>query len=922
MCGIIYGISFSISILLLFLLHKVRNTKIARPMFIGAVLVSFWLLMETLTCYPRINEIAIIFQKVKFISIIFIPPLYLLFADEYSNNRYKILRYKLIFFLIPIASFLSLLTNWIPYKFFSNTNLVYMDGIPVFSFDFKIGFLINLLYSYGIILFVCLIFLVQAIKSPKLYRRQSLFIFLGSILTFAINIAVISLRFGPTFFDTTCVFELITLIILYWGLFRLPKAAVVPIARDLLVENIEDFVIITDTHGIIIDVNPAAKKFILSYLKEDNRKSICENMNLLGVNLGDLIETIPDFNQLNKSDKSEEIMTFNYQSAVHYYRLYQTSLIDTGQLLIGRLFMMQDITQMQEFTYNLQKLNEKLAVSVINDSLAKMNESKQAELIKKNLNVLQSSRQGQMHFNYLEVLSDISVQIEKIIKDKHQAMVINQMKSQFVANVSHEIRTPLNAMMGFLQLLLQTELSAEQQDYISKLRNASQNLLHIINDILDFSKIEKGKIDIEAIPFNLKKTLKDSVSLFESLAEQKGIFLKLLIDEEVPDSVIGDPIRINQVINNILSNAVKFTNQGSIEIMLRLQDQDDISSSILLTISDTGIGMSTETISRLFQPFMQADSSTTKKYGGSGLGLAITHNLVKMMNGTIDVTSREGKGSQFRIKLVLQKSDIDSLCDQNENNRIPEHDFLIPGKQLNVLVVEDNNLNLMFLITALEKLHMVCDTASNGELAVKKAAENCYDLILMDCQLPVMDGYTASEKIRNLTTPNGRVPIIALTANATPEDKSRCLQAGMNDYLAKPINLNDLCQKIVKAADPVSESHLNAARYDRAVDSLIREMHFTAREARRIINEFYLMIPDYLQNMELAYRKQDRIEIATLAHQLKGITCNLRLRELQTASTRLETAAKEEAAEINQDYDKLMIILLEYFNEKKEYFDD
>ncbi|MBK8783792.1 MAG: EAL domain-containing protein [Anaerolineales bacterium] len=369
--SIIFLVSFLISIVLIVLLYRVRNVHITRRLIIGAILVSFWLLMEALCYYVKNIELVIFFQRAKFFSIIFIPPLYVLTAYEYAYKKEKFPQYALIIFVVPLLSLLALITNDFPYSFASNIQRVYLDGRPIFTFTPGISYWIHTYYSYSNILLVCVILLLYAIRSPKLYRRQSTFIFAGSIISFSINVVAISL--GSTFFDMTSISILTTLVVFYWGIFRLPNAVIKPFARDLVIENIKDIVVILDSSDRIIDINPAAMQFIRTFGKPDRDQATLQEMDFDGIKMIEAMKIFPGFrtlaSTLNPNDSS--ILTLDSDGKIFYFRVDSSPIVDTDGSQIGRLFMLHDITKMQEYMNNLKYLNEELVISdrIINDAL-------------------------------------------------------------------------------------------------------------------------------------------------------------------------------------------------------------------------------------------------------------------------------------------------------------------------------------------------------------------------------------------------------------------------------------------------------------------------------------------------------------------------------------------------------------------------
>jgi len=389
-----------------------------------------------------------------------------------------------------------------------------------------------------------------------------------------------------------------------------------------------------------------------------------------------------------------------------------------------------------------------------------------------------------------QALKSANLQIREAL---HSAENANQSKSVFLANMSHEIRTPMSGILGAAELMLDKAIDEEQKQYIDIIHSSSHSLLNIINDILDLSKIESGNFELEQINFDLHQLCNDVYQLFSSAAKQKGIQVLYFYGSGLPQFWIGDPNRIRQILNNLFSNALKFTHQGRIDIRVQGEKVSNSSFNLTIQIKDSGIGIATKKVEQIFSAFQQADTSTSRKYGGTGLGLTISQHLANAMKGEVQVESELGLGSTFSLNIPLKPGTVEVVAKPTSQER---------NYHANVLLAEDNKVNAKIASKILEKLGIKSTLVENGELALHQAVNNDFDLILMDINMPVMDGITAAEKIRELSFPKNQVPILALTANAMMEDKERCLKAGMNGFISKPINFSRLIEELDKVLNP------------------------------------------------------------------------------------------------------------------------
>jgi signal transduction histidine kinase/HPt (histidine-containing phosphotransfer) domain-containing protein/DNA-binding NarL/FixJ family response regulator len=506
------------------------------------------------------------------------------------------------------------------------------------------------------------------------------------------------------------------------------------------------------------------------------------------------------------------------------------------------------------------------------------------------------------------------VDITHLKEMQEQAEAANRAKSEFLANMSHEIRTPMNAVLGMMQLALDTADPTERREFIRKAHQSSLTLLGIINDILDFSKIEAGKLTLERIGFDPRHLLGDLADTFSSAVDEKRIRLQIDPLPDLPIAFWGDPLRLRQVLQNLLGNAIKFTEQGTVQVAVVLVSRQDADYRLRFEVSDSGIGIDAEQQARLFQSFSQADNSTTRRFGGTGLGLAISKHLVGMMGGIIGVESEPGIGSRFWFELTLQVAPSESLPIPTQVRTPTENlDQKLAGRS--ILLVEDNRLNQEVALQFLRRAGVLATVADNGVAALDALRAQRFDLVLMDCQMPVMDGYEATRQIR--LDPRYRdLPILAMTANALVGDRERSLEAGMNDHLTKPINANALYQSLakwllvaqVKSNLPESLSseclspaplpaHLASAMPTES-NSLPRLDIATAIDNMAGMADLYaeaggIFLTDSVaqtESLEQALASNDMVTARRAAHTIKGMAASLGAERLRQQAYELEHA--------------------------------
>lgn len=393
-----------------------------------------------------------------------------------------------------------------------------------------------------------------------------------------------------------------------------------------------------------------------------------------------------------------------------------------------------------------------------------------------------------------QLLKYLEKKNEELILERNKAEEATRSKSLFLANMSHEIRSPMNGVLGLSKLLLQSDLNDEQKDMLEVMSNSGENLIQIINDILDYSKIEAGQIELENIDFNLKKVTDTIFHLLNFKAVEKGIEFKIEIDDMVPENLIGDSFRLNQILMNLANNAIKFTQEGSVTISIKCLEKKNEQVTLFFAIKDTGIGISADAQTKLFREFTQSNSTISREFGGTGLGLAISKNLTNLMGGKISLQSQLGVGSDFMVELNFDYKEKQATMIDEQNTNIPS--------EISILVAEDNPINQKVVTMTLKIMGLKCEIAKNGLEAFEMYKEKRHQIILMDMQMPVLDGISATEKIRgfeNLETIDDPAFIVALTANAFIEDKQRCIEAGMNDFISKPFK-EEALRKVLNQA--------------------------------------------------------------------------------------------------------------------------
>lgn len=482
--------------------------------------------------------------------------------------------------------------------------------------------------------------------------------------------------------------------------------------------------------------------------------------------------------------------------------------------------------------------------------------------------------------------------IQALNESERRMKNLAHMQEQFLANMSHEIRTPMNAILGFTNILKRTELNPLQREYIQNIHSAGENLLALVNDILDLSKLEAGMMHLEETLFSLRSMVSSVGAMFIEKMKEKELNFDVHVDKDVPDILSGDAVRLTQILVNLVSNAAKFTDMGNIDVHVQLLSQTEHTVRLRLCVRDTGIGIAREKQATVFERFHQAELETTRRFGGTGLGLSIVKQLVEMQGGTIRLKSELNKGSEFIVELTYQLPDMEQMYFE----ALAEQEEQVPLQKIKVLIAEDNPMNQQLVKHLMKSWSMDHTIVNTGQQAVETLKKNAYSIVLMDIQMPDMDGYTATSVIRKEL--NLDIPIIAMTAHAMVGEKEKCLQLGMNDYVSKPIKETVLYNIIARHAQHIPENnlHLNCIQLDYLHQLSGNDKNFE----KEILTQFVVQLPEELTQLEANIKANDFDSIRRTAHSLKSTVGYVGLTdELHPYLEQMEKAA---ATENNENF--------------------
>ena len=495
-------------------------------------------------------------------------------------------------------------------------------------------------------------------------------------------------------------------------------------------------------------------------------------------------------------------------------------------------------------------------------------------------------RIGEILTNTVNERKEFEKQLEESRQKAEESL---ETRKLFLANISHEIRTPISAISGMSGILADTEISETQKQYVNAIQSSSKSLMVIVNDILDMSKLESGKFSAEFIPFELRSILDPLYTTYLLKTDEKGIAFSVEYPNDMPQWLFGDPTRLGQILNNLISNAIKFTDTGKVTLKITFEKKGK-HNEFSFSVTDTGIGIDQENLKTIFEFFSQEDNTITRRFGGTGLGLAISKSIAELLGGEITVESEKNVGSTFKFRLNMPEANV-----QLKNEAIDQSD--LTGK--NVLIVEDNELNRFLAVTILKKWNANIHIAVNGDEAVKAVSNLKIDIVLMDIQMPVMDGVAAAKAIRNELKSN--IPIIALTANALESEKEKCWQAGMNDYITKPYNPEFLREKIILLTEHNSKAENQNSEHI-SLENLNTLLNGSKEQMIRMTKVFLEQIETHFNELKLALNENDLDQITAVTHKLKSSFQLFGLSKTGVLLERIEQRAKTlESHDLNSE---------------------
>ncbi|MDK2831782.1 MAG: two-component system, sensor histidine kinase and response regulator [Methanolobus sp.] len=837
--------------------HKEANgTTCFSLMLIATIIYSLFYSLEISSTN---FDTALIFYKLEYIGIPFIPAFLLTFSIKYTGKKQWLTAPIIVsIFTVPLITMILVFTTERHSLYNQNLMMSTNTLFPALTFEPGIWYAVQEFYNVLCIMFSILLMLKMWLEVIPALRRQISIVMAGILIPFMVLLLYVAGMF-PEGLDAIPYSLAFCGLVIYMGLTRYKLLDIAPMARSALFDKIPDGVIVLDQMQRIVDCNGSAKQF-LGISSED-----------IGKNITVLMECWPelDIAKHNSAEKNSiEVPMRENNGNTIWLKIDFLPMYSDDNYIVGQMIILRDIT-----------------------------ESKNAEEI-----LLQTNHE----------LEEATARAQFMTA---QAEMANRAKSEFLANMSHEIRTPLNGIIGFSDILMQTELSNKQERYMQTVYTSANSLLDIINDVLDFSKIEAGKLELDPERTEIAELLDTITDIVQYRAQEKGLDLKLTIPDELPFHVTVDHLRLRQVLVNLLSNAIKFTEEGEIELRVETNPVPDTDNEMefIFSVIDTGIGIENDKKKLIFESFSQADGSITRKYGGTGLGLTISNSLLQMMDSKLELESNFGKGStfSFRVTLPVEKSIKES------ENKSPCRNIARKCNEIrkcSILVAEDNETNMELACIIISDFLPEAEIlkAENGIEAVKiflngkKKGQKEVDMIFMDVQMPEMNGHDASMKIREVENEiGGHVPIVALTASAFKGEKEMCIHSGMDDYITKPVvsdviydilnrwlynEKSDDAEDVKNAEFTESENRNEPVHFDKA--RLMNTIAGDDETYKRLSTMALRSVSSNFEEINDKYTEQDFCGVKETAHRMKGVSLNIGFNILANMAKELEDSVE------------------------------
>lgn len=829
---------------LLFRIQKHRDavgTTCFTFLLISTMIYSFFYAMEISS---NILETSLMFYKLEYVGIPFISAFFLTFAVKYTGKKHWLKTPVIVaLFSIPVVTMILVFTTEQHTLYHKSVIMSNETIFPALMFEPGIWYAVQEFYNVLCLMFSIVLLINMWLEITPAFRKQISIVTAGALVPFLVLLLHIAGMF-PSGLDPIPYSLPFSGLMIYVGITHYTLLDVVPMARSILFENLPDGVIVLDGTRRIVDCNTSASDQ-LGLTSED-----------IGKDISEFTKHWPEItaHRLDTTESNSIEMKKETNGIVSWSKVTFLPLFNENGDTMGKMIILRNIT-----------------------------ESKEAEL-----KMLETNRN----------LEEATARAQSMTA---QAEMANRAKSEFLANMSHEIRTPLNGVIGFSDILMETELTDSQSHYMKTVYTSANTLLDLVNDVLDFSKIEAGKLELDPEVTELTELLYQIADVVKYKAHEKELELKLNIVSEIPQHIIVDNLRLRQILINLLSNAIKFTEKGHIELKVETSTIPDNTHEVKLrfSVKDSGIGIAKENRTRIFDSFSQEDGSINRRYGGTGLGLSISNKLLQMMGAKLELESEIGKGSTFYFTVILPvEEERASIIDIPEN---PCETLRINKKKVkySILIAEDNETNMELASIIISRLLPKAEIlkAGTGKEVVRLFKENIPDLIFMDIQMPEMDGYDAARDIRKYESQNRiRTPIIAITANAFNDEKERCLKAGMDDQITKPIVTSVIQQILDKWLFMIE---INRSEDNNNTD--IEPVHFDKEKLWEAINEneeVYCMltsmaIGSITSNMEdiIADLSNENVEgVKAHAHKMKGAALNINFNILGNLARELEEA--------------------------------